>query len=181
MELNLFKKIQSKSAQSFPIQIVLMVILGVVLLGMGLGLFGRIFLGGEDFTQDLSSSLKNNIDANYCQGEKTLCAPNIVLRGKDSDISALNVVNLESTTKTYRLAINFPITPNQIDASCGVLDVQAYNLDFTIESGKAAQIPIAFSKVNVNSRPCSFTTTAYLTEAGSEVPNSRIPLIIRVE
>lgn len=171
----------NKSGQGFPIQMVLMVILGVVLLGMGLALFGKVFNSGDDFTQELSASLKNNIDANYCQGEKTLCAPNIVLRGKDSDFSYLNVVNLEKTTQTYKLEINYPTTPGQIESPCGVLAVQEYDLEFTIESGKASQIPVAFSKVNINSRPCSFTTTAYLTDSGVEVTNSRIPLIVRVE
>jgi len=174
----LTKKLTNK-AQGFPIQVVLMVILGVVLLGMGLGLFGRIFTGGEDFTQDLSVSLKNNLDENYCQGERTLCAPNIVLRGTDSDISYLNVVNLESIEKTYRVEIN--LNSGNIEAACGTLRVQPYAEEFTIESGKSSQIPVAFSKVSINSRPCSFTTTAHLKDPVDEVPNSRIPLIIRVE
>ena len=172
----------NKLAQGFPIQMVLMVILGIVLLGLGLGLFGKIFSQGEDFTGDLSNSLKSNIDSNYCQGEKALCAPTYVLRGKDSDIKYINVVNLDSTQKDYRININYPTTLGELESSCGVLNIQEYGLEFTIESGKTSQIPIAFSKKNVNSRPCSFTTTMELVEVGvGVVANSKIPLIIRIE
>ena len=178
-------KYKNRSAQGFSVQMVLMVILGVVLLGVGLGLFGTIFSQGDDFTQDLSRSLKTNLDSNYCQGDKFLCSPVIVLRGKDSDISFITVVNLYDENSEFNLNVNYVGTKGELESSCGVLKVQEYEQSFNLQSGKSAQIPIAFSKVNINSRPCSFQATVELKEVkgGVEeiIKNSKIPLIVRVE
>ncbi|MCH8519847.1 MAG: hypothetical protein LAT82_03785 [Nanoarchaeota archaeon] len=172
----------NKKAQGFPVQIVMMTILGIVLLSMGFFLTSTIFNSGNEFSADLTNQLRTNIDSRYCDGQNSLCAPPITLRGRDADIAYVNAVNLESTTKTYRLDINSDSQDrSQINASCGVLLFDAYSLEIEIQSSTSAQIPIAFSKGNINTRPCSFTTTMRLLEGGVEVPNSRKPLIIRVE
>lgn len=176
------KKYQHINAQGFPVQIVMMTILGLVLLSMGFFLTSTIFDSGNEFSADLTNQLRTNIDSRYCDGQNSLCAPPIVLRGRDADVAHVNAVNLEQDVRTYRLHINsHSESRNQINASCGILLFDAYSLDVQIESSTTAQIPIAFSKGNVNSRPCTFTTTMRLLESGNEVPNSRRPLVVRIE
>ena len=178
-----FRYLSIKKGQGFPVQIVMMTILGVVLLSMGFFLTSTIFSGGDEFSRDLSNQLRTNIDSRYCDGQNALCAPRIVLRGRDADISHVNVVNLESTTQTYRLGIRSDSSEqDQIESSCGVLLYDAYSLGVEVESSTSAEIPIAFSKRNVNSVPCSFTTTMWLIDSNDEeVQGSRTPLIVRVE
>ena len=173
----------TKKAQGFPVQIVMMTILGIVLLSMGFFLTSTIFSGGDEFSRDLSNQLRTNIDSRYCDGQNALCAPRIVLRGRDADISHVNIVNLESTTQSYRLRVRSDSnSQSQINSTCGVLLFDAYSLEVQVESSTSAEIPIAFSKRNINQRPCSFTTTMWLIDSnGQNVSNSRTPLIIRVE
>ncbi|MFT4244820.1 MAG: hypothetical protein ACMXYB_05195 [Candidatus Woesearchaeota archaeon] len=179
----IFNQITLKKSQGFPVQIVMMTILGVVLLSMGFFLTSTIFSEGDEFSRDLSNQLRTNIDSRYCDGQNALCAPRIVLRGRDADISHVNVVNLESTTQTYRLRVRSDSSSqSQINASCGVLSFDAYGLPIEVESSTSAEIPIAFSKRNINQRPCSFTTTMWLEDSNNqEIQGSRTPLIVRVE
>ena len=182
MELKLKVQILKKG-QGFPVQMVLYTILGLVLLSMGFFLTGTIFSSGDEFSKDLSNQLRTNINERYCDGSSYLCSPVIVLRGKDSDVSSINAVNLDSTSEVFSLNINSQSSEReQLNASCGTLLFDYYNLSVEIESRTSAQIPVAFSKGNINDRPCSFTTTMYLEDAaGIEVENSRTPLTVRVE
>lgn len=180
-------KLKNKRAQGFPVQIVMMTILGIVLLSMGFFLTSTIFDTGNEFSADLTNQLRTNIDSRYCDGQNPLCVPPIVLRGRNADISHVNVVNLESTAQTYRLRINSDSEERDIiESNCGGLLFDAYSLGVEVQSSTSAQIPIAFSKRNVNSVPCVFTTTMYLDKRGEgggweEVPRSRTPLVVRVE
>lgn len=183
MELKLKLELRIKKSQGFPVQIVMMTILGIVLLSMGFYLSATIFDSGDEFTADLSNKLRTNIDSRYCDGSSPLCAPRIVIRGEDSDIVTLFAVNLEADTQEYTLKINSHSNNQRtINASCGSLAYDEYSRPIQIESSTSAEIPVAVSKRNVNSLPCSFTTTMWLVDdTGAEVPDSRNPLIIRVE
>lgn len=184
MELNIEKNsLNNKTAQGFPVQIVMMTILGIVLLSMGFYLSASIFDSGSDFTADLSNELRTNIDSRYCDGSSPLCAPRIVIRGEDSDVVTLFAVNLEAATQEYTLKVNsHSSTQKIINASCGTLAYDEYSRPIQIASSTSAEIPMAVSKRNVDSVPCSFTTTMWLEDgSGAEVPDSRTPLIIRVE
>lgn len=175
---------KDNKSQGFPVQVVFMTILGIVIFTMGLMLFGRIFSGGEEFSDNLGNQLRTNIDENYCTGENYLCAPTFVLRGDDSDVKSINLVNLGESTENFKLIVeldNFDLSSGigeKNDPTCGTLNVQYLTSEFTVESGKSAQIPIAFSKNNVLTRPCSFTTVAYIQGLEDE---SKIPIIVRIE
>ena len=184
MELKFKQKLSIKKSQGFPVQIVMMTILGIVLLSMGFYLSATIFDSGDEFTADLSNQLRTNIDSRYCDGSSPLCAPRIVIRGEDSDVITLFAVNLEADTQEYTLKINSHSSSTQktINASCGTLAYDEYSRPIQIESSTSAEIPVAVSKRNVNSVPCSFTTTMWLVDdTGGEVPNSITLLIIRVK
>lgn len=173
------------SAQGFPVQIVMMTILGVVLLSMGFFLTATIFNSGDELSTDLSNQLRTNIDTRYCDGQSPLCSPRIVLRGNDASVARVFAVNIGSTTGIYALRIQSHSGAgerNSIQASCGELFYEAYNRSIEILPSTSAEIPIVFSKRNVNQRPCSFTTTMWLVgNNGQEVTGSRTPLIVRIE
>ena len=182
----IFKKLITQRAQGFPVQIVMMTILGIVLLSMGFFLTATIFQSGDELSSDLSNQLRTNIDSRYCDGQSPLCAPRIVLRGRDASISHVNAVNLGSSPVEYRLRIQSSTQETQgsgtIDASCGTLAYQRFEGNIQIRPSTSAEIPIAFSRRNVNSRPCSFTTSMWLVDSsGQEVLGSRTPLIVRIE
>lgn len=174
---------QYNNAQGFPVQIVMMTILGIVLLSMGFFLTATIFDTGDEISTDLTNQLRTNIDARYCDGQSPLCAPRIVLRGRDASVSHVNAVNLERDDVEYRLRIqSHDDSRDSIQASCGELIFEAYSRPIQISPSTSAQIPIAFSKRNVNQRPCSFTTTMWLVDSsGQNVSGSRTPLVVRIE
>ncbi|MFP4402045.1 MAG: hypothetical protein ACLFPL_02340 [Candidatus Nanoarchaeia archaeon] len=182
MELNNYYN-SSRKGQGFPVQMVLYTILGLVLLSMGFFLTNTIFQSGDDFSQDLSNQLRTNINERYCDGSSYLCSPVITLRGSGSDVSTINAVNLGPENEEFTLHINsHSDSRDQLNSSCGTLLFDYYDLSVEIDSRTSAQIPIAFSKENINQRPCSFTTTMYLENSvGDEVENSRTPLTIRIE
>lgn len=176
---------QYNNAQGFPVQIVMMTILGVVLLSMGFFLTATIFDSGDELSRDLGNQLRTNLDARYCDGQSPLCAPRIVLRGRDASIAHVNAVNIGSQDQIYALRVqNHSVTGDSrvIQASCGELIYEEYRTSIQIAPSTSAQIPIIFSKRNVNQRPCSFTTTMWLVDSsGQIVDGSRTPLVVRIE
>lgn len=171
----------SKKAMELPINMIVMMIIGIILFGIGMSLFSKISSSGEDQIQELNSKIKTNIASLECEGEDRICAPNMKLKNGDSEVYEVFISNKGDTNKEFSIRINGLVNQELLSTDCGSVKVIYLEaLKQNVLSGKSASMPVKISANKVK-KSCSFTTTIDLIETGKAVPVGKTPLIIRVE
>ena len=84
----------NKKAMELPLNIVIMLIIGVVIFGLGLGLFSKIAGSSEDQIDDLGERIKLGIASLECDGEDWICIPKSIIEAGESKTFNFYVSNL---------------------------------------------------------------------------------------
>lgn len=164
-----------------PINLVVMMIIGIIIFGIGMSLFFKISNSGEDQINELNSKIRTNIASLECSGEDSICAPNLKLRKGDSEVSEIFVSNKEETNGEYSIKITGLVNQELNSSGCGSVKViYLTTLKQNIQSGESASFPVSIS-ANKVIKSCSFTTVLELYKTGQMAPIGKTPLIIRVE
>lgn len=170
----------NKKAMELPLNIVIMMIIGLVLFGIGFSMFASFSSEGADTIDNLNSKIKNNIASLECQGDEWICAPSVRIRnGRNGDYNVF-VANRGDTDKSFGIKIDLETSSSGdrqvISNDCGEVIVYYPDISVPIQRGQSASFPFTIYTDRVRTAPCSFTTIVETTP-----DNYKTPLIIRVE
>ncbi len=174
---------KNKLAMELPIQIVVTMIIGLVIFGLGFGLFGQIAGESEDTVDDLRKQVQTGIQDLECSGSNEwICVPSVKLRQGERTTVSASVINRGEDSETFSIKVkknnaelaNYPQGEIQ-SSNCGTLLVTEIRDGIDISRGEGARIPIYISATKVTAQTCSFTAVVELNNGEST------PLIVRIE
>lgn len=172
----------SKKAQGLPVNVVVMLILGIILFGLGFALFTQVSSKGEESINDLSERIKTDIQSLECKGDDWICTPSYTMKNGESKTFEIFVANRDQENSKYRVELNLEEIGAEkgITNSCGNVKVLTPIMETNIKSGNSASFPFLVTANQVSKTPCSFITTAFLYD-NADVQKGKTPVIIRVE
>lgn len=171
---------RGKKGMDLPVNIVVMLIIGLIIFGLGMSLFSKISGSAESELADLNNQIKNDIASLQCQGDDWLCSSSNVIKNGGKDTFMLYVANRGDETAKFSVSFNLNSDGMIEKAGCGSIAISYPNIDSNILSGQSGSFPFIVRASRVNKVPCSFVTTATLSEGGVET-SFKTPVIIRVE
>ncbi len=164
---------RTKLGQGLPVNIIVMLIIGLVLFGLGMGLFTKVFKSGDDQVEDLANKVRDNIAALECEGDEWICFPTAKVRNGKTQTFEAFITNRAEDADKFTMSINLDdLTDSGLDGSygitkdCGAIVVKYLkNYETNIVSGKGTAMPITIDAAKVSKTPCSFTKTITLTNS----------------
>ncbi len=169
-----------KKSQSLPVNILVMIIIGIILFGISIALFNKFTTSSEKQVDDLRNQVKTEIQGLECNKDEYVCIPEVqVMNGKSEDF-LIYLSNIDNTEHTFNVKIEGLNSDNYLtDTKCGSIKIiYPSNLNIDLKSGYSAEIPVVVEANKVSSTPCSFITTVKVTFS---TKTETTPLIITVE
>lgn len=176
----------NKKAQGLPVNVVVMMIIGIIIFGIGMALFTQIYDSSDDQIEDWNNMIKNDINSLECPGDDWICIPNNKMNNGEKKTFQVYIANRgDSNSKFY---IDFPsITtvngkPAIEKAGCGSVQLSfpPTQVKIDVDSGNSASIPFIITANRVSNTPCNFLTTAVLKD-NNNIEKGKTTLIVRVE
>ena len=176
---------KSKKAMELPINIVVMLIIGIIIFGLGFALFSKIYADSEDLVGTLNGQIREDIADLECRNDEGwLCSPSVKMRDGDRETFWIYVTNKGDLEGEFEVLIN---TDTLTDAQgiqaegCGEVVILQTDQRVNIKSGRSAAIPYIVLSSRVTKSPCSFITSAEITAGPPGSTAQKTPIIIRVE
>ncbi len=180
-----------KKSQGLPINVLVMIIIGIILFGMSLMIFQKFSNKGEEELTELENKIKNNLENLECEDGGIICVPTIVVKNGERSVSNIVIVNKLDAEKNFLLEINVSSSKGgaksyqsqtglyYLSNNCGTIEISFPIFNRNIKSGKGASDPIVVKATNVNNVPCTFVTVARVRIGTSDY--EKTPIVIRVE
>ena len=174
-------------AQGLPINVVVMMIIGIIIFGLGMGLFSKMSGAGNEEIENLNAQIKNDIASLECDGDDWICSPSNVIDNGDIKTFLIYIANRGEDTSDFEIEITDK-SDSKLDGKkgiwkdeCGGVIITYPDITTSIMSGHSASIPFVVKATRVK-KSCSFVTTATITDVTSS-PNKvyKTPIIIRVK
>lgn len=172
-----------KKAQGLPINIVVMLIIGILIFGLGLSLFSKMFTAGEDQVGDLSSEIRDDLQGLACKGGEWLCASDVKLRAGEDVSASILITNMGTTAEDFRLEFEGTSTTpiDKEKTGCGKIRLYPFTGDHTIQAGKTSSIPVKIFSQNFV-KDCTYIVSVELECTSScEGDGEKTALLVRVE
>lgn len=174
---------KTNKAQGLPVNIVVTVIIGLVLFGLGMGLFTEIFSSGDEQIGDWNKEIVNGITSLECDGGDWICSPAYELDNGEGGTFTLYIANKGDTNQKFNINfLDIDGAEGEIERNnCGSIVLNYLtDIDLSILSGESAKIPFYVKATQVTKVPCSFPTiVTLLDEDGNEL--DRTSVIIKVQ
>jgi hypothetical protein len=186
-----------KKAQGLPINVVIMTIIGIILFGMGLGIFFKFSAAGDKQVTDATKNVETIIGKQMCDNGLRICSPPQKAKLSETVQSKIYVTNYDSTTKTYQIELtgkrtgtsNTLAPGDTVSASegtnCGTIKVvfPSTITKIQITGGDSIAIPLTTITNDVEKELCNFIIIATLyditTTPRKEI--ARTPISLRIE
>ena len=170
-----------KKAQGISINVIVMLILGIIIFGMGIALFNKIYSSSDEQVEILNERVKSGLSALECQGDDWLCSPSADIRLGRSSTFFIYAVNRDEASKIYSIDMELENVGDRmgLTSECGDVEISVANIESNIMSGTATAFPYFVDTNRVGQTPCSFVTVAMLMSEGEEI--ARTPIIIVVD
>ena len=175
-----------KNSVSLPINIVVMMIIGIVIFALGMSLFSKISSSGNQQIDDLNKKVVNDISSLECSGDDWICSPSNTMKMGENKVFQVYVANKADTQKTFKIEF-----PNLVDlgngkkgitkTSCGSIIILYPTIETKVLSGNSASFPFKVISTRVKNK-CSFVTTVNLIDVndGNKVIK-KTAVIVRIE
>ncbi len=169
-----------KKAQGLPVNVVVTLIIGIIIFGLGMGLFYKISSSGEDIVNDLNKDVKQDIANLECDGEEWICSPSYTMKKNEVGRFQVYVAN-KGNERIDNVRIEFPVASGEElpPKDCGTATIYYPTIEVNIQSGESASFPFSIRDVKVKDK-CSFVTSATLIASG-DADGQKAAVIIRVE
>ena len=173
-----------KKAMGLPINIVVMLIIGIIIFGLGFGLFSKIWASGNDEINKLNEQVKLGITSLECDGEEWICAPSYEIKNGEGGTFSLYVANRGDENGKFK--IEFPVVSEGsgeiIKDKCGSIELNYLSdLEMNVLSGESAKIPFIVRANKVKKVPCSFVATVLLKDAETFDVVGKTSIIMKIK
>lgn len=182
--------LKQKTAQGLPINVIVMLMIGLLLFGSGIALFAKISTAGEDQIDDLNNQIKSDIAALECENNNGwLCAPSYVMNVGESKSFQIYATNIGDSNDEYRVYFDLTQIDDDdygVEKDCGAILLDFAQAPVQIVSGSTTAFPFIVRSSRILTTPCSFVTTAYLYDELTanddfQGATAKATVIIRVE
>jgi hypothetical protein len=103
----------NKKAMELPINLVITIIIGIIIFGLGMGLFTQLSTNANNLQEDLNKRVKTGIATVECDNsEDWLCSPNYEMRDGNQETFGLYLTNRGNSDS---FSISFQKDSNTID------------------------------------------------------------------
>lgn len=161
-----------------------MMIIGIVIFGLGMGLFSKFSSSGNDEIEQLNQKVKTDIASLECEGDDWICSPSNTIKNGNIETFQLFIANRGDVTSNFKIEFTDLIDVDSgkmglTKTDCGSILISYPRIPIDVASGHGASLPFIVKATRV-SKSCSFVTTATL----SDITNSKeykTPVVIRVE
>jgi len=175
----------NKLGQGLPVNVVVMLILGIILFGLGFSLFSKFSESGEKQISDLSNRVQNDISNLECSSQEGwICSPTFKLQNTKSKIFNIFLTNNGDSSDDFKIDLNLKDFGGGVfgleNTNCGSIVINYFSDSVNIKSGASASIPIEVLASRVTKTPCSFVTTTNIKNPTS-LSSKKTSVIIRVE
>ena len=175
-----------KNSVSLPINVVVMMIIGIVIFALGMSLFSKISSSGNQQIDDLNKKVVNDISSLECSGDDWICSPSNVMKMGENKVFQVYIANKADAQKIFKIGF-----PNLVDlgdgkngiskTSCGSVIILYPTIETKVLSGNSASFPFKVISTRVKKK-CSFVTRVNLIDVndGNKIIG-KSAVIIRVE
>ena len=146
----------SKRSQELPVNVIVMLILGVIIFSMGIVLFSKFYDKGEDEIGEIKRITRDEFLKLECADDTSyLCIPVVKTKGERKLTVQAYVTNYkEQYERTLKIT-------GGGSASCGAgggsAQVRVYDKEFVIKSSESIAIPIHIYDINLKDESCFVT------------------------
>lgn len=181
----------NKKGFEIAMNTVIMLIIGLILFGLGMGLFAKISSSGQNQIDDMRASIVDSLAGLECDSQEWVCVPSITLNEGDTTSGYVYVTNLDDDVGYFKISFEGILTPYNGGPSrelpktgCGRVIITPYLDEIPISRGEVAKIPFFIDTTQVD-KTCSFTTAVKIehVSSGTSVPggnDKKSAIIIRV-
>ena len=171
-----------KNAQGLPVNIVVMMIIGIIIFGIGFSMFSKFSDKGQEKISDLSNQIKADIANLECNSNEWICSPNNKMKSGETKTFQIFIANNGETSEDFSISLKTDPVDSYfgITNDCGSVIAGIYPDSIKVLSGHSASIPIEIIASRVNKIPCTFVTIATLTSTANG-DGATTSVIIRVE
>lgn len=179
----IYKKLKLKG-QGLPINVVVMMIIGIIIFGLGMGLFSKFSNSGNDEIEQLNQKVKTDIASLECEGDEWICSPSNTIKKGNIETFQLYIANRGDNSAKFSIEFNDLIVVESgkkglTKTDCGSILISYPNIPIDVASGHGASLPFIVKATRV-SKSCSFVTTATLIN-NNDGQKYKTPVVIRVE
>jgi len=174
---------QIKKSQGLPINIVVMMIIGIIIFSLGLSLFSKFSSSGEEQISDLTNNIKKDIANLECNSNDWICLPSYKMKNGETKTFEVFIVNNDNSNKEFSINLDLVPIDNKMGLTkteCGSIIVGYYKDSVNVASGSTTSIPFQVIASRITKTPCSFVTSATLNTIGIG-DDQKTSVIIRVE
>lgn len=176
--------IKSKKGMELPINIVVMMIIGIIIFGIGMSLFSKFSQSGDEQIEELNNKIKNNIASLECGGDEWICSASHKMKNGEEKTFEIFIANLGTNQADFKINID-GVTEDAgkkfiEKTDCGSVVISYPSISISIDSGFSGSIPFKIYATRVTKTPCSFIATAELLDLSNNIIE-KTPVIIRVE
>ncbi len=183
----------NKKGFEIAMNTVIMLIIGLILFGLGMGLFAKISSSGQNQIDDMRASIVDSLAGLECDSQEWVCVPSITLNEGDTTSGYVYVTNLDDDVGYFKISFEGILTPYNGGPSrelpktgCGRVIITPYLDEIPISRGEVAKIPFFIDTTQVD-KTCSFTTAVKIGHGLTSGTNDgtgndeKSAIIIRVE
>lgn len=176
--------LKNKKAQELSVNLVVTIIIGLIIFGLGMGLFSKISNSGNQEVEKLNEQVKTGIMSLACQGEDWICSPAYDIKNGDGATYTLFIANRGDDRRNFVVdfvgMVNNKLEVNS--SNCGFITIEYLtSLEILVSSGQSAEVPFIVKARNVGKTPCSFIATAVLKDLSGGTFEEKAAVIIKVK
>ncbi len=163
--------------------VVVMMIIGIIIFGLGMGLFFKVSTSGDAMVDDLNNQIKSDIANLECDGDAWVCSPSHKMKNGEVGKFSVFIANRGDQAEVFKINI-----VGTTSVSTGIVKVEKDGCEATIyfptfetsiRSGEGAQLPFIVKDLKVNGK-CSLVTTVELDAPQSPGHEEKASIIVRI-
>ena len=98
------KKNQNKKSMALPINVIVMMIIGITLFSMGISLFSQFVGSSNDELDDLNNRIKNEVQNIECRDASgALCVPTITMSKNQKKVISVYITNDANVNGKFKI------------------------------------------------------------------------------
>lgn len=138
----------SKKAMELSVNMVVMLIIGILLFGLGMGLFAKISASAEDEIRKMNDDVRTGISALECNTDDWICAPTMALDAGEEALFRVYMTNKNNQADEFKISISGVSGPDYELSSddCGHISIYAANVFAAVGAEDSASFPSKFMR-----------------------------------
>jgi hypothetical protein len=170
---------KNKKAMELAVNTIVMLIIGLIIFGLGMGLFMKFYSSSDQQVNELNNKIKTNIASLECDENQWVCSPTQNIKSGEIKTYLIYISNLGENKDSFTIKLNGESSNSiTIDGKCGPLKISYPNIEIPVKSGYSGEIPIIINSKNLKNEKCTYIVRVELYDSTGLV--GKTPMIVKV-